>query len=178
MPNLVITKPSPEEYAPYYQKYIDLVKEEDILKVLSEQKAELALFFNGISNEKGNFRYAPDKWSIKEIFGHLLEGERVFAFRALFFARQPNVQLPGYDHDVWVKAGNFDNFTLEDLLREFEIVRKANLLLFRRLSQQDWMNSGIANNYNISVRSIAYVMAGHVNHHINVIKERYLAEEE
>lgn len=174
MPNLIVTKPSPDEYASYYQKYIDLVGEEDILKVLAAQKAEFIQFFNSISNEKGLERYAPDKWSIKEIFGHLLEGERVFAFRALFFARQPNAQLPGYDHDLWIKGGNFDSYRFEDLLKEFEIVRNSNLLLFRRFGNNEWMNTGIANENKISVRTIAYVMAGHINHHINVIKERYL----
>jgi hypothetical protein len=174
MANLIITKPLENEYAPYYKKYIDLVPEDDILKVLAVQKRGIKEFFDGLTEEQGSLRYSPEKWSVKDILGHLLEGERVFAFRALFFARKGEAQLPGYGQDDWVKEAGFNSVPLKMLAEEFDITRETTLLLFRRFNELSWLNMGVSNNFNISVRTIAYVMAGHASHHINVIKEKYL----
>lgn len=173
MEKLIITKPDQSEYAPYYQKYIDLVKEEDILKVLSTQNDEFVSLMKRIPEEKGNYRYQPGKWSIKELIGHLIESERVFAFRALYFARKGVAQLPGYDQNLWVQEGNFDAEKLADLVNEFEIVRNTNIALFHRFSNENWLNHGVANNCQVSVRSIAYTMAGHVAHHISILNTLY-----
>jgi hypothetical protein len=175
MKHLIISKPEQGEYNPYYDRYINLIKGNDILSTLVEQREQIKDFFLTIPEAKGNHKYAPDKWSIKEVLGHIIESERVFAFRALFFARKSEVKLPGYDHNNWVTFGNFNSIILDDLVKEFLIVRDSNILLFDRFEESDWLNKGIANNYKLSVRTLAYLIAGHAGHHINILKELYAA---
>jgi hypothetical protein len=175
MKHLIISKPEQGEYNPYYDRYINLVEGNDILLTLTGQKEDIKNFFQPISDEKGEYRYAPEKWSIKEVLGHILESERVFAYRALFFARKSEGKLPGYDHTNWVALGKFNSIKLKDLVDELLTVRNSNLLLFGRFNEDDWLCKGVANNYQVTVRTLAYLIAGHASHHLNVLKELYIA---
>lgn len=174
MPHIVIGKPDASEHLPYYSRYIDLIKEDDILKVLSTQIDGTLAFLRTIPHAKGDYRYAPDKWSVKEVIGHLIDAERVFAFRALWFARNEQSELPGFEQDDWVGTSPLDSTTLDELITEFEDVRQATVSCFRHLSKEAWMRRGIASNAEISVRALAYIIPGHELHHVEVLKTKYL----
>jgi hypothetical protein len=128
----------------------------------------------GLTETQAATRYAPDKWSIKELIGHIIDGERVFAYRLLCFARQDQTPLPGFEQDDYVRAGNFDNRQWSDLVEEFELVRRANLSLLRSLDEEAWMRRGTANDDEVSVRALAYIIAGHETHHMQILRTRYL----
>lgn len=167
-------KPGADEYASYYEKYTSLVPDADILSVLSEQiEATLALL-RKLPEEKGNYRYAPDKWSIKELVGHLIDSERIFAYRALRIARNDKTPLPGFEQDDYIANANFDSCSLADLSAEFELVRRSNLAMFKQLSDEAWLRRGTASENEVSVRALAHIIAGHELHHLNVLRSRYL----
>ena len=166
-------RPSKTEYAPYYERYIALVPEEDILIALDQQLAETLILLRGVSEQHGAFRYEPDKWSVKEVLGHLIDTERIMAYRALCIARAERNALPGFEQDDYVKNGNFDSRSVSSLGREFEQVRRATISLFRNLDPEAWERSGKANNVDVSVRALAYIIAGHELHHKTILKERY-----
>ena len=167
-------RPETNEYAPFYAGYVSLVPETDILKVLRDQAVEYKDFVSSIGPEKAVFRYAPEKWSISELLGHIADAERVFSFRAMTFARGDSNALPGFDENEYVRQANFDQASLDDLMLEFLALREGNVRMLARLNEDAWMRSGISNNNSITVRALAYIMAGHVRHHLNVMKERYL----
>lgn len=169
-----MTQPDANEYAPYYEKYTSLVPEGDVVATLTSQFADTLSFLRSLSEEQAASRYAPDKWSIKEVVGHMLDTERIFGHRAFRFARKDQTALPGFEQDDYVRAGNFDNRSLSDLAEEFELVRRANLCLLRSLDEEAWLRRGIASDNEVSVRALAYILAGHETHHLNVIRERYL----
>lgn len=171
---LSISTPESSEYAPYYGRYISLVSGSDILTTLRTQLPETAKLFSTLSEASGEFRYAPDKWSIKEMLGHLTDSERVFAYRALRIARNDRTPIEGFEQDDYVRYGSFHQCRLAELVEEFEHVRQASLDLFRNLNQEAWMRRGIANKNEISVRALAYIVAGHELHHRNVLREKYL----
>lgn len=166
--------PEATKYAPYYGKYVSLVPEGDILTTLAEQMDSTARLLRGIDKEKAAHRYASDKWSIKELVGHITDTERIFAYRALRFARGDRTELPGFEQDDYILHAGFDRCPLEELVREFELVRGANLLMFKQLDEAAWQRRGLASNAEVSVRALAFIMAGHERHHVEILKTRYL----
>jgi hypothetical protein len=175
MTNATATRPQATEYLPYYERYVSLVPEGDILSALTEQLDSTLTLLRSISEERANFRYAPDKWSIKEVVGHVIDGERIFAYRALRFARNDQTPLPGFEQDDYIRNATFDDCKLSDLIDEFEHVRRANLLMFRQLNEEAWARRGIASDAEVSVRALCFIMAGHELHHMNVLKDKYLS---
>jgi hypothetical protein len=167
-------RPDSNEYASYFGKYVSLVPGDDIVKTLGGQMEETLACLRGLSESQGESRYAPDKWSIKEVIGHLIDAERIFAYRALRFARNDQTPLSGFDENNYVLNSNFNSRKLVDLADEFEVVRKSNLYLLRNLEDEAWSRHGQSNDNEISVRALAYVIAGHELHHLNIIRSRYL----
>lgn len=167
-------RPNPGDYAPYYENYIKLVGGEDILKILNEQNKKTQDILNSFSEHKGNYRYADGKWTVKEVVGHLLDTERVFAYRALCIARGEKKSLPGFDQDDYVKMGNFNSRELFELNYDFRLLRESNLLLFRSFTPEMLNRRGFANEASVTVLAILFMIAGHEKHHINVLREKYL----
>lgn len=170
-----ISRPEATEYAPYYDKYVSLIKDGDILTTLNQQLDQSLALLANISEERANFRYGPDKWSIKEVLGHLIDTERIFAYRALRFARNDTTNLPGFDQDDYIRNASFDDCTLNELAAEFAHVRRSNLSLFKHLDEEAWKRKGAANDSEVSVRALAYIIAGHELHHMDILHRRYLA---
>lgn len=166
-------RPRADEYDPYYAAYIDRVQGADVLSFLRQQQADSEATLLGLSEETASFRYAPDKWSVKEVVGHLCDTERVFAYRALCIARGESQSLPGMDQDVYVAGANFDSRSIDSLAQELAAVRSATIALFESLDEQGWQRSGIANEVPISVRAIAFVIAGHESHHMALLRDKY-----
>jgi hypothetical protein len=175
MMNEAIGRPDTTEYLSYYGNYISMVPDGDILAVLESQMEDTAGFLGTIPESQASFRYAPDKWSIKEVVGHLIDGERVFAYRALRFARNDKTPLPGFEQDDYVRNGAFDNCRLSDLAAELKSVRQATLFLFNHLDRHAWTRRGVANDDEVSVRALAYIIAGHELHHREVLRTKYLS---
>jgi DinB family protein len=169
-----ITAPEASEYASYYDRYISLVKGADIVAALEQQAKETIKLFSSLSENDGDFRYAPDKWSIKEMLGHISDGERIMSYRVLRFARNDRTPIEGFEQDDYIQYGPFQHCRLADLIEEFGIIRKATLALCRDLDEAAWMRRGIANKNEISVTALVYVIAGHELHHRNVLNEKYL----
>ena len=167
-------RPTPGDYSTYYESYIKLIEGDDILKILNEQSKKTQDILNSFSEHRGNFRYADGKWTVKEIVGHLLDTERVFAYRALCIARGEKKSLPGFDQDDYVKEGNFNSRELFDLNYEFRLLRESNLLLFRSFTPEMLKLKGFANESSITVLAILFSIAGHEKHHMNVLKEKYM----
>jgi hypothetical protein len=174
MSTIVAQRPDTSEYSEYYQRYVNLVAEGDVMETLAVQMADSLTMLADLDDAQTLFRYAPEKWSIKETVGHLMDTERVFAYRALRIARGDKTPLPGFDQEALIKAAHFDERPWGELLREWRIVREANLALFHSLDDDAMMRVGTANGENISVRSLPWIMAGHELHHMNIIRERYL----
>ncbi len=166
--------PQADEAAPYYFRYIDLVSDGNVLGVLRSQMEEALSLFSGISEEKSLHRYQPDKWSLRQLLGHMNDAERVFGYRALSFARGDGGPLPGFDQDPWVSAANADTYTWASHVEDFQAVRLATLTMLRNLPAAAWMKRGVASDNSITVRALAFIMAGHVTHHLNVMREKYL----
>jgi len=167
-----IAKPEADEYLAYYGKYIALVGD-DALTALRAQAASTPRLLQGGSEAKGDFRYAPDKWTVKQVLGHLADGERVFGYRALRFARADETPLPGFDENAWVPAAGFERRTLADLVVEFASVRAATIALFGSFDAAALLRRGSANGAQVSVRALAHMIAGHELHHLGLLKERY-----
>jgi hypothetical protein len=174
MPLAPFRRPEPEEVPPYYVPYLALVPEGDLLSHLQGRLEVTPRFTGSISEERGVFRYAPGKWSAKEVFGHVIDIERVFAYRALRIARGDTTALPGFDEQLFVPAGGFDARTWADLADEYVQVRRATLSLFERLDEAAQSRRGTANGLSVTPRVIAYIVAGHELHHLEVIRTRYL----
>ncbi len=170
-----IGRPQPGEYAPYTIAYISLVETQDILETLEEQGRQAAALFSKIPEEKGAFRYASGKWSIKELIGHVNDSERVFAYRALRFARGDRTPLSAFEQDDFVRGTSFDRRRLSDLVEEFSRVRQASVSLFAGLDEAEWKRSGPANQTEVTVRALAYIIVGHELHHRKILREKYLA---
>ena len=166
-------RPEKGEYASEYQYYIDLVQDGDIIEVLHRQIADTATSLASVSETTADFRYASDKWSIKEIAGHMGDTERVFAYRALCFARGETARLPGFDQDLWAKAASFGARTLKSLTEELVLTRRMTINLLEHLNEEEWLRGGTANENNFTVRAIAYAIAGHERHHLNILRTRY-----
>jgi len=169
-----IPYPGPHEYAPFYATYIEKVPEGDLPALLEAQVPELEALLLNLDDATALLRYAPGKWSIKEMLGHLADGERILAYRLLRIARGDATPLAGYEEDDYVKAANFDRRTLPDLLAEFRAVRQATVCLVRNLDTAAFAHQGTANGRPCSAAALAHILFGHVAHHIVILKERYL----
>lgn len=169
-------RPDPQEFAAYYGRYISLVPEGDVLVRLREQGDATTALLDSRSESDGNSRYAPDKWTVKEIMGHLTDSERVFAYRALRIARNDRTPMEGFEQDDYVRDGGFDGRSLADLVEEFRSVRAATLSLFQHLTAEAWVRRGAANNHEVTVRALAYIIAGHELHHRSILQEKYFSQ--
>jgi uncharacterized damage-inducible protein DinB len=171
---MAIARPGVDEYAPYYQTYIDQVSGTDVVPVLTGQRDSTARLLASIPESKAGHRYAEGKWSLREVIGHLSDTERIFGYRLLRFARADESPLAGFDENRYVPAGDFERRSLADLAGEFTAVRDATLPLVRSLDASAQLRRGSANGKSISVRALAWIIAGHEAHHVRVIRERYL----
>ena len=167
-------RPSAEEAAPYYFTYIDQVCGEDGLAAIENQLEESLAFFGQITEGRSLYRYADDKWSIRQVLSHLTDTERAFAFRALWFARGFTTSLPGFDQNIAAAGALADEVGWEAHIEEFRVVRLSTISLFRNLPEEAWSRSGIASDNPFTVRALAFIIAGHVTHHLKVLRERYL----
>ncbi len=168
-------RPDESEYPPYAAKYVDQVAGNDILPALAAQLEEVAALLKPVDERRASeFVYAPGKWTLKQVFGHILDTERVFSYRAMCVARKEPNPLPGFEQEDYVAAGAFNQRTLSSLLEEFRLVRQAAMALLQNLPQEAWMHRGTANKYSVSVRGIAFLVAGHTAHHVKILREKYL----
>jgi uncharacterized damage-inducible protein DinB len=167
------TKPERGEYDPYFQRYVDLVPDGDIVTTLSSQIDRTMALLRNVPEENTGESYAPGKWSIKEVIGHVIDTERIFAYRALRIGRNDKTPLAGFEQDDYVAATNFNARTLAGLLEEFAIVRSASIHLLKHFTDAEWLRRGTANQKEITARAMAYNIAGHELHHVGVLKSRY-----
>lgn len=174
-PTLTVARPQPGEFAPYYEHYISLVPGDDILTTLDQQRRETMLLLSCRDDDEGDFRYAPEKWSAKEVLGHVCDSERIFAYRALRISRADATPMEGFEQDDYVHNGPFAHRPLADLVEDFIAVRRATLSLLRNLDEAAWLRRGIANKNEVTVRALAYIVAGHELHHRRILEEKYFA---
>ena len=170
----LIGRPEANEAAPYYFGYINRVNGDDILGTLQGQLDETLRFLRGITEEKSLYRYAPEKWSIRQMWGHVNDAERVFLMRALWFARKFDTPMPSFDQDIAVAAANSDDIPWARHVEEFREIRLATNSFFHNLPEEAWMRKGVASGNPFTVRACAYIVAGHVAHHAAVLREKYL----
>jgi uncharacterized damage-inducible protein DinB len=168
-----MTRPQTTEAAPYYFRYIDLVTGEDIVPTIHAQMDETVRFLEGISEEQSRETYAPGKWTIREVLNHVNDGERLFLSRAFWFARGFQDPLPSFDQDLAVQTAQANQTSWGELVEEFKTVRSATISFFDSLPADAWSRSGVASDNPVSVRALAYIIAGHVAHHTNVLREKY-----
>jgi hypothetical protein len=169
-----VERPGPDEYDPAFAGYVARLEDgESVVAVLSDQIDGLSGPFDGIPQTRGDYRYAPGKWSIKEVIGHLSDTERVFAYRALRIGRGDATALPGFDDQSYVSEMSAEDRSLAEMIEEWRAIRSATLSLFQGLPLVAWNRRGTASDHTISVRALAYVIAGHTRHHIEVIDARY-----
>lgn len=166
--------PQADEASPYYFRYIDLVTDGNILQVLRSQMEEALSLFSGISEEKSLHRYEPEKWSIRELLSHVNDAERVFTYRAICFARGDHGPLPSFDQNAWAPQAHADDHPWASHVEDFQAIRLATLTLMRNFSAEAWMRRGVASDNSFTVRALAFIVAGHVEHHLSVMKEKYL----
>lgn len=169
-----LARPSANEYAPDYESYIRLINEPDVLAVLAEQLRETTASLRSFPESKAGVSNEPGKWSVKEIIGHIIDCERIFAYRALRFARNDPAPLPGFEQEPYMLAACFNERPLADLVNEYEHVRLATIDLFRSLSAEAGQRTGVADGKSISVRALASITAGHERHHMSILRRRYL----
>ncbi len=174
---LEVARPEPGEYAPYYDRYISLVAGSDILKTLDAQRRQTMVLLCGRDESDGDIRYAPEKWNAKEVLGHVCDTERVFAYRALRIARGDQAPMEGFEQDDYVRNGPFARAGLAEVIEDYIAVRRATLTLFRYLDETAWMRRGVANKNEVTVRAIAYTIAGHEVHHRRILEEKYFSAE-
>lgn len=169
-------KPEPTEFAPYYGKYLDLVPESDIRDAYAAQPAELRAALESLPEDRGTFAYDEGKWTIKEVVSHIVDCERIFAYRMHRISRGDTTPIEGFDQESpgYTGFSHANERTFSDLLEEFELVRRSNSLMLNNMDEADLRRMGTANELSISVRALAGIMIGHVRHHLNILKERYL----
>ncbi|WP_406686583.1 DinB family protein [Rossellomorea vietnamensis] len=170
----MMKKPETNEYPPYYKEYINNVPDGELLQILEDQQKETKKLLKDVSEETAEYQYAPGKWTIKEVIGHITDTERIMCYRLLSIARGEKGMLPGYTDDDYVKRGQFNRFSLSDLLHHQALVRQHTILLLSSLDEEALRQRGKANGSEVTARAIAYIIAGHENHHRRLIKERYL----
>ena len=169
-----MSKPEKTEYGEFYERYVSLIDETDIVSAFEAQLDEMLEFLGAISEEKSATAYAEGKWTIKELVGHLIDGERIFGYRALRISRRDETPMEGFEQDGYIENSEFNNYKFSELTKEFELVRRANIIFFRHLSGEAFTRMGTASGSPVSVRALAFIMLGHVRHHENILKTRYL----
>lgn len=174
MTAIAAARPDSSEYPSYCEAYVSRVPDGEIVEILRTQLDDTLALVRNIPEGRGDFRYAEDKWSIKEVIGHVIDSERVFAYRALRFGRGDTTPLSGFEQDDFVRGGSFEKRTLKDLLEEYEHVRRSTISLFANLDSGAFGRRGNANNNEVSVRGLAYIVAGHELHHVDILRNRYL----
>jgi uncharacterized damage-inducible protein DinB len=172
----MMNRPEANEFASYYSLYVDRISSDNIVAELEGQVSEMSKFLQSISEEQSLYRYAPDKWSMRQLLNHVNDTERVFLFRAFWFARGFPDELPSYDQEVAAATANADEYSWANHIQDFQAVRESTLTFFRNLPDDGWSRSGIASGNRVTVRALAYIVAGHVSHHIAVLQEKYLAK--
>jgi hypothetical protein len=170
-----IGRPEPGEYAPYYDRYISLIAGSDILGTLDSQRRQMLLLLSGRDEADGDFRYAPGKWSVKELLGHVCDTERIFAYRAFRISRADTTPIEGFEQDDYVRNGPFAHRPLAEVIEDYIAVRRATLTLLRNLDDAAWKRCGTANKNEVSVRAIAFTAAGHELHHRRILEEKYFS---
>ncbi len=165
--------PQPDEYGDFYQDYIDLVNSNNVLQKLIQQGQITYTLTQRLTAEEASYRYADNKWSVKEVIGHLVDTERIMAYRALCISRGETASLPGYDQDAYVEEAYFNSRDLQSLSTEYDALRNANISLFNSFTEEQTLRKGTANNKTVSVRALAYIIAGHERHHLNLLEEKY-----
>jgi len=167
-------RPGDGEYGQFYGDYVALVPEDDICAAAEAAARDAAALLGGIDEAKSTHRYAPEKWSIKQLIGHVADAERIFGYRVLCIARGESQSLPGFDETEYMRRSNFDDRTFADLVADFTAARQSTIALLRSLGDHVWSNAGVANKQHVTTRGIAYSMIGHSRHHMKVLRERYL----
>jgi uncharacterized damage-inducible protein DinB len=167
-------RPQSDEYAASFKKYIDVVPDGEPVAILESQLKDWQRLLEPLGEEAGNFRYAPEKWSIKEVLGHVIDAERIFSYRLLRIARGDKTPLPGFEQDDYIKTANSSARQLADLRKEFEAVRRSSLALVSSLEDQDLRSTGTASGNPISARALVFILAGHDRHHWQILREKYL----
>jgi uncharacterized damage-inducible protein DinB len=167
-------KPLQSEYVSFHETYIMKVGDGDIISILQNQQESTYRFLTNIPAEKGAYAYAESKWTVKQTIGHMTDTERIMAYRLLRFARLDETPLPGFDQDTYVNNSHHKNAELADLIEEFYLVRKGNMFLFKSLNETEKLRSGLASGNMVTVNALLYIIAGHENHHLQILKERYL----
>lgn len=174
MSQVMVRRPEAGEYADYYSGYVGRVPAEDLLSAVNNQfEASLSLL-RSIPEGQATFRYAPEKWSIKQLLGHIIDSERVFGFRAFWFARNAPIPLPGFDQELFMSNVRFDAPSWTDLISHFERLLMATMDLFGSFDDAAWVRKGVANNNEVAVRALGYIVLGHERHHLEILKSRYL----
>jgi uncharacterized damage-inducible protein DinB len=170
----MINRPKPNEYSAYAETYVSKVSPgTDVMELLEELQTSTYNLFSNMTEEKAAYTYAEGKWTIKQVLGHMIDTERVFAFRALCFSRE-NATLPGFDQDIYVNNTDFNSRTIQSLAAEFRATRESNLYLFGSFNEDQLNRTGIANDSPVSVKALVYITAGHELHHLKILKEKYL----
>lgn len=167
------TRPHPDEYAGYFGRYVANVPDGDVASFLESQGAATQKLLASLGEEKAGYRYEPDKWSIKQVIGHVTDAERVFAYRLVAIARGEQQSLPGFEENDYVANGNFDSHSLAELAEALAATRRATLALVRSLDDEALNRRGMANNTPVTARAIVWITAGHERHHLNVLRDRY-----
>jgi len=165
--------PEKSEYADYYVGYVSQVADEKIEDVLAGQPAKLREMFSSVSEDRGTYAYEAGKWTLKEVLSHLIDGERIFSYRILRISRGDETPIEGFEQDGYIENSNANNRSFAELLDEFDLQRRSNMLLINNLSDDATKRSGTASGFPVSVRALVYISAGHVRHHVGILKERY-----
>lgn len=166
-------RPDFTSYPSYFNSYIQLAKGDDINRILEMQSIKSAKFYQTITEEQSNYRYAEEKWSIKDILQHVIDAERIFTYRVLAIARGEKAPLPSFDEQSYARKAAGNRRSWKDLVEEFNLLRASTLSFVRSISEEEYLNQGQVNDYRISILALLYVIAGHEMHHINIIRERY-----
>ena len=166
-------KPKPEDYDAIYDGYISLIGDDDIIEVLEEQRKTSEKFLNSFTEKQGNYSYANGKWTVKEVLGHVIDTEKIMAYRALAFARGEKQSLAGFEQDDYVAESNFNNRSLDDLINEFLTARESNIILFKSFDEEIFIRRGIASESEVTVLALIYIIAGHEKHHMKILSEKY-----
>ena len=174
MKHLSVGRPEKSEYAFYYETYISLVEGNDVIANLEAQILETSALLEGVSEIAGTFRYAEGKWSVKELIGHIIDTERVMAYRALRIARNDQTPIEGFEQEPYIENSNFDARNMNSLIEEFAALRRSNIIMFSNFAETAWTRMGTASENPVSARALAYIIAGHELHHIKILRERYL----
>jgi len=166
-------RPAPTDFAPGNAEYVDLVPEDDIISAMEQQSSETQKLLSSLDESKAAYRYADDKWSVKEVLGHVIDSERILAYRMLAIARGETASLPGYEENDYVRAAKFDTWRLTDLAEHYALTRRSNIVLLSNLPEEAWDRRGTANDNPVTPRALAWMIVGHERHHVNVLRERY-----